>query len=248
MQAEWLTCEAVDLVRGWLEATEDLDDRTGREDLEDLVTDPEGVAFAMRFVDRVMRADDLRTAAEQLRALVRSQPIPRFVSGFNRWGLQAGAVLAPRLPGIVMPLARRRLRAMVGHLVVDARRRPLRRHVRRLRRSGFALNLNLLGEAVLGEAEAERRLEATCGLIDQGEVEYVSVKLSAVASQLNYWDWEGSLDRVRERLRLLLRRASASSPRCSSTWTWRSTTIWNSPWRPSKPSCRSRNSAPRPPG
>ena len=212
MRSEWLTWEAIELVRGWLEATEKLDDRFGREDLEDLVADPDGVAFAMRFVDRVMRADDARTAGQQLRALVRSHPIPRFVSGLNRWGLQAGAALAPLLPGIVMPLARRRLRAMVGHLVVDARRRPLRRHVRRLRKSGFALNLNLLGEAVLGEEEAERRLEATCRLIDQGEVDYVSVKLSAVASQLNPWDWEGSLDRVKERLRVLLQRASASSP------------------------------------
>lgn len=212
MRSKWLTSEAIELVREWLEATEKLDDRSKRGDLEDLVTDPDGVAFAMRFVDRVMRADDARTAAEQLRTLVRSHPIPGFVSGLNRWGLQAGAALAPLLPGIVMPLARRRLRAMVGHLVVDARRRPLERHVRRLRKSGFALNLNLLGEAVLGEVEAERRLEATCRLIDQGQVDYVSVKLSAVASQLNYWDWEGSLDRVKERLRLLLQRASASSP------------------------------------
>ncbi len=33
-----------------------------------------------------------------------------------------------------------------------------------------------------------------------------------MASQLNHWDWDGSLDRVGDRLRLLLRRAAASSP------------------------------------
>ena len=166
----------------------------------------------MRFIDRVMRPDDLRTAAGQLRSLVGSQSIPRFVPVFDRLGLQAGAMLAPLLPGIVMPVAGRRLRSMVGHLVIDARTRPLRRHIRRLRESGFALNLNLLGEAVLGETEAQRRLTATCRLIDQVDVDYVSIKLSAVASQLNYWDWGGSLDRVKERLRLLLRKASDSSP------------------------------------
>ena len=141
-----------------------------------------------------------------------SAPLPPFVSGLNRPGLRLGALLAPTLPRVVMPIARRRLRALVGRLVVDAHPGPLRRHVRRLRRSGFAVNLNLLGEAVLGEAEAGRRLRATCELIDRGEVDYVSVKLSAVASQLDYWDWEGSLDRVTGRLRAILEVAAAAAP------------------------------------
>ena len=166
----------------------------------------------MRLVDRVMRPQDNRTAAEQLSSLVDSSPLPPFVSGLNRWGLRAGAGLAPLLPGIVMPLARWRLRSQVRHLVVDARPGPLQRHVRPLRDSGFALNLNMLGEAVLGEAEAGRRVRAMCELIDRGEVDYVSVKLSSVASQLNYWDWEGSLQRVTGRLRELLRVAAAASP------------------------------------
>ena len=215
MCSDFLTAEAIDLVEEWLEAArsgERAHRRAGRGPLADLVADPEGVGFAMRFVDRVMRPDDDRTAGRQLRALVESGPLPSFVSGLNRPGLRLGARLAPTFPGVVMPIARRRLRSLVGHLVVDARPGPLRRHVRRLRRSGFAVNLNLLGEAVLGEAEAGRRLGATCDLIDQGEVDYVSVKLSAVASQLDYWDWEGSLDRVTEPLRAILQMAAVASP------------------------------------
>ena len=215
MRPDLLTTEAIDLVREWLAATgpdEDQPARTQLGALADMIGDPGGVSFAMRFVDRVMRPDDHRTAAVQLRALVGSSPLPAFISGSNRWGLRFGARLAPLVPGLVMPIARRRMRSLVGHLVIDARPRQLRRHIRRLRESGYALNLNLLGEAVLGEAEAERRLQATCELIEQGEVDYVSVKLSAVASQLNYWDWEGSVRRVKERLRVLLRRASVSSP------------------------------------
>ena len=215
MRPDVLTTEAIDLVREWLAAAgpdEGQPARTQLGALADLIGDPGGVSFAMRFVDRVMRPDDHRTAAVQLRALVGSSPLPAFISGSNRWGLRFGARLAPLVPGLVMPLARRRMRSLVGHLVIDSRPRQLRRHVRRLRESGYALNLNLLGEAVLGEAEAEKRLQGICELIKQGEVDYVSVKLSAVASQLNYWDWEGSVCRVKERLRVLLGTASVSSP------------------------------------
>ncbi|MCE2526652.1 MAG: bifunctional proline dehydrogenase/L-glutamate gamma-semialdehyde dehydrogenase [Actinomycetia bacterium] len=215
MSSDTLGVESIELVREWLAAalsSEEPGNRTPGGALKDLIADPAAAAFAMRFVDRVMRPDDDRTAAQQLHSLVESSPLPDFVSGLNRWGLRLGAAMAPLLPGIVMPIARRRLRWLVGHLVIDARPRRLRRHLRRLRKAGYALNLNLLGEAVLGEAEADRRLQATCGLIGKGEVDYVSVKLSAVASQLNYWDWEGSLCRVKERLRVLLRAASVSSP------------------------------------
>ena len=215
MCSAFLAAEAIELVREWLAASRSGDgqeSRAGRRALQDLVRDPGGVRFAMRLVDRVMRPQDNRTAAEQLSSLVDSSPLPPFVSGLNRWGLRAGAGLAPLLPGIVMPLARWRLRSQVRHLVVDARPGPLQRHVRPLRDSGFALNLNMLGEAVLGEAEAGRRVRAMCELIDRGEVDYVSVKLSSVASQLNYWDWEGSLERVTGRLRELLGVAAAASP------------------------------------
>ncbi len=214
MGSDFLAAEAIELVRVWLTAARDGDgreNRTGRA-LRDLVGDPGGVRFAMRLVDRVMRPQDNRTAAEQLGALVDASPLPPFVSGLNRWGLRMGARLAPLLPAIVMPLARWRLRSHVRHLVVDARPGPLQRHVRPLRDSGFALNLNMLGEAVLGEAEAERRLRGICELIERGEVDYVSVKLSSIASQLNYWDWEGSLERVTGRLRELLGVAAAAAP------------------------------------
>ena len=56
MHSDFLTAEAIDLVEKWLEAARRGDrarNRAGRGPLADLVADPEGVSFAMRFVDRV---------------------------------------------------------------------------------------------------------------------------------------------------------------------------------------------------
>ena len=100
----------------------------------------------------------------------------------------------------MVPLARRRLKALVGHLVVDASGRSLGRRLAAARAAGFRLNLNLLGEAVLGDDEADRRLARTLDLIRRPDVDYVSVKASSVASQLVPWDLEGSRDRLVERL------------------------------------------------
>ncbi|MDD7965181.1 proline dehydrogenase family protein [Actinomycetospora lemnae] len=170
-----------------------------------LMHDPAGVDFTLRFVDRVARPEDDEVAARELARLAGPRaPLPAFMEGRDRALLRAGALAAPRAPRVVVPLARRRLRALVGHLIVSldgrAGGRGLTRRLAQAREEGFRLNLNLLGEAVLGEDEADRRLERTMELLRRDDVDYVSVKASSVASQLVPWDLEGSRDRLVERL------------------------------------------------
>lgn len=212
-----LADDAVALVVDWLRAARDAETdetRARTAQLHALVDDPDGIGFTMQFVDRVVRPDDNAIAAAQLHALVvgsdgHRAPLPRFLGRIDRLLLRAGAHLAPRLPRLVMPLARRRMRQIVGHLVVDADPAALETHLGARRDAGFDLNVNLLGEAVLGEEEAALRLQRTIDLLGDGHVDYVSVKISAVASQLNHWAWDDSLDRIGAALRTILRAAAA---------------------------------------
>ncbi len=213
--ADGLAEETVELVARWLDRAKQIEtksDRATSGQLNELIEDPDGVAFTMAFVDRVVRPDDNGAAADQLASLIERGKLPAFLSPLDRIMLRAGAVVAPRLPSVVMPIARRRMRMIVGHLVADARRDQMAKHLAHRRAEGYALNVNLLGEAVLGEAEADRRLERTANLLDQPDVDYVSVKVSAVASQINPWDFDEGVERVADRLRDLFRRAAASNP------------------------------------
>src|SRR6478735_11573425 len=89
---------------------------------------------------------------------------------------------------------------MVGQLVVDARPEKLGSAIQTLRERGARLNLNLLGEAVLGEKEALRRLEGIHELVRRPDVDYVSVKVSAIASHISMWAFDEVVDKVVERL------------------------------------------------
>lgn len=213
--ANSLADSAVELVRSWLVRADEVEtsaDRKTMEQLEGVVTDPDGVAFVMQFVDRVVRPDDNRVAAAQLASVVATSTLPSFLSPIDKVLLRAGAIVGPRLPAIVMPLARRRMRSIVGHLVAPAERDKLAKHLAAKRNDGFALNVNLLGEAVLGEREAKRRLDELLGLLDQPDIDYVSVKISAVASQLNHFAHDDSLQRVTDRLRVLVDKAASVQP------------------------------------
>ncbi|RMH78793.1 MAG: aldehyde dehydrogenase, partial [Actinomyces sp.] len=213
--AELLVDEAIELVERWLVEADRVQRRAERrvaERLHGLVTDPDGVAFTMRFVDRVVRPESDRVAAHQLHELVAEHRLPAFLGPLDRTLLRTGAGLAPHLPRLVMPLARRRLRALVGHLVVDADDPSLAARLEPLRADGFRLNVNLLGEAVLGEREARRRRDEALRLLAQPDVDYVSVKVSGIVSQLAPWDHEGSIARVSRRLRPLYEAAAATDP------------------------------------
>ncbi|MGI9608463.1 MAG: bifunctional proline dehydrogenase/L-glutamate gamma-semialdehyde dehydrogenase [Acidimicrobiales bacterium] len=213
--ADGLVETAIDLVSTWLKRADELetaDERATMAQLEGVIVDPDGVDFVMRFVDRVVRPDDNRVAADQLASIVADHRLPGFLSTIDRTLLRAGAKLGPILPGVVMPLARRRMRSIVGHLVAPAEPGRLEAHLAVQREHGYALNVNLLGEAVLGEREATRRLDELLAVVDQPDVDYVSVKVSAVASQLNHFAHEASLARIIDRVRVLIDQAARVAP------------------------------------
>jgi len=114
---------AVATVDHWLRAArahETARSRRTMRRLRGMVHDPGALAFVMDFIDRVARPDDDRAGARQLHAVVVGRALPPFLGRLDRLMLRAGARIGPALPGIVMPLARRRMRAIVGHLVAPA--------------------------------------------------------------------------------------------------------------------------------
>ncbi len=178
--------------------------------LAEVLKDTSGLNFTIGFVDRVIRPEDTKVAAKNLSQL--ADQTPTFLPWYMRAAVRLGGRLAPALPWIVVPVARRVLREMVAHLIVDARPNHLTKAISELKGdSSVRLNINLLGEAVLGDAEADARLEGTRELLARDDVDYVSIKVSSVVSSLNMWAFDEMVERVSERL-LPLYKFAASSP------------------------------------
>ncbi|KDA06889.1 1-pyrroline-5-carboxylate dehydrogenase [Microbacterium sp. CH12i] len=190
--------QSVELARRWVaEAAEaEVDPAAAR--LADVLQDENGLPFTLGFVDGVMRPESLAAAAAQLQRI--APIVPDFLPWYLRGAVRVGGGLAPVLPSPIVPIARRVLRDMVGHLVVDARPAKLGPAIAKIRESGARLNLNLLGEAVLGEAEAKRRLNGIHDLIRRDDVDYVSVKVSSVISHISMWAFDDVVETVAERL------------------------------------------------
>lgn len=202
------TAEVAALVQRWLAESETHPVEPAAQRLSEVLKDPNGLAFTVGFVDGVMRPEDLRVAGRALADL--SEITPSLLPGYLRAAIRTGGFWAPKLPGVVVPISRRVLRAMVGHLVLDATPSKLGPAIAKLRKTGNRLNLNLLGEAVLGEREAGRRLQGTYDFLARKDVDYVSIKVSSVVSQLSMWSFDEAVADVVTKLTPLYELAATS--------------------------------------
>ena len=200
---------SIALVDKWVSEAAKLKENKSSQRLSGLLKDPNGLDFAVGFIDGVIRPEDIRVAATnlyQLRTLT-----PRFLPWPLRALLGLGANLAPLLPWPVIPIARMVLRSFVSHLVIDASQSKFRRATRKLGLDA-TLNVNLLGEAVLGHAEADKRLSHVAEILSRPETEYVSVKVSAIVAPHSPWAFDQTVQEVIERLTPLYKIA-ADSPK-----------------------------------
>lgn len=206
-QARALAAETIALVRHWLTEASKVPVDASAQQLAGVLKDPNGLEFTVGFVDGVVRPEDLNVAARNLAAL--APKVPAFLPWYMRSAVQLGGTMAPVLPQVVIPIARKVLREMVGHLIVDATDAKLGPAIAKIRKDGINLNVNLLGEAVLGEHEASRRLEGTHTLLARPDVDYVSIKVSSTVAPHSPWAFDEAVEHVVEKLTPLFQRAAS---------------------------------------
>ncbi|MEY9778562.1 proline dehydrogenase family protein [Arthrobacter sp. MW3 TE3886] len=207
LEAAALAEDTIALVRHWLTEAAKVPVDASAEQLAGVLKDPNGLDFTVGFVDGVVRPEDLQVAARNLAAL--APKVPAFLPWYMRSAVRLGGTMAPVLPQVVIPVARRVLREMVGHLIVDATDAKLGPAIAKIRKDGIKLNVNLLGEAVLGEHEASRRLEGTHALLSRPDVDYVSIKVSSTVAPHSAWAFDEAVEHVVEKLTPLFARAAS---------------------------------------
>ena len=179
-------------------------ERADRRRFARLLRDHEAIDVTMALTDDVMRTgalDTLRRAAR--RASVRG------FGPINALGLRLLARCSRVAPSLALRAVHSRVRSLSRELILDATPAKLQRHLLLRKRQGVQLNVNVLGEAVLGQREADERLARVLEMTRRDDVTYVSVKISSIVSQLTTIDHAGSSERVAAQLRILYRVAMA---------------------------------------
>ena len=194
---------ARDLLTAALAGTTRKERRASRR-LGKLLADDDGRDLILDLTDQVLRIRDRKRAARRLRDLV-AQGAPASLSPIDRLGLRMLGVIAPYAPSVAERAVNWRVNQETTGVILPGEDAPLTRYLARRRADGFRLNVNVLGESILGDDEAAARFDLVASRIRRPDVDYVSIKISALCANLDVLAWDDSLDRVTERLAALYR-------------------------------------------
>ncbi|GIW99538.1 MAG: hypothetical protein KatS3mg111_2871 [Pirellulaceae bacterium] len=182
-------------------------ERRQQAELDRMVRNPRDKATLIQLTDQAFRSSRAARAADQLIHILDVQGIPRFFSPIERTMLRGFQSFGGYLPGVAVPLVKEKMRHETANVILPAEPETLARHLQQRRREGVRMNLNLLGEAILGEGEAQRRLEAYLAALQMPEIECVSIKISTLYSQISPLAREETIRTLSHRLELLYRAA-----------------------------------------
>ncbi len=182
-------------------------ERSRQKQLAGMIADPHGKIFTSYMADQCFRSKDTARVADQLIYLINKFGIPKYLSPFKRLQLKIFTVLGRPLSAFMIPAMAFVLRKETEEVILPGEGHKLGLHITRRHRQGVRINLNHLGEAILGEEEALQRLQLYIDDLAKKEIEYVSIKISTIYSQLNLLAWDNTVHILCERLRKLYRAA-----------------------------------------
>ncbi|MCA9234133.1 MAG: proline dehydrogenase family protein [Planctomycetales bacterium] len=183
-------------------------ERRQQAELDRMIGAPDDKATLMQMTDQAFRARLPQRAADQLIHILDVQGVPRFFSTLDRTLLRGFQSFGGYLPGVAMPLVKEKMREETANVVLPAEQELLAEHLHERRREGVRMNVNFLGEALLGEREAQRRLQSYLQALARPEIEVISVKISTIYSQIAPLARRHTVEVLCDRLELLFRAAA----------------------------------------
>jgi RHH-type proline utilization regulon transcriptional repressor/proline dehydrogenase/delta 1-pyrroline-5-carboxylate dehydrogenase len=183
-----------------------------QEQLTRLMRDPVGKAFTTAMTDECFRSSNPKRIADQMIYLLGALGIPQYLDWFKRSELFAFRSVGPTLAQFLVPFAMKALRKQTETVILPGEHTLLTKHLKERKAQGIRQNLNHLGEAILSEAEAKKRLHTYLEDLKNPDIDYMSVKISTIFSQINLLAFDETVDAIAERLRKLYKAAMENDP------------------------------------
>ena len=156
-----------------------------------MVTTPSDKKFIVRMLDETSQIRDRQKLAVRVKELIDQYGIPKFLDPMDHalfWMYQKFAY-TPLFNWAAVPIIKWRLRRDTSRVIINAARPSLTEHLATRFDQHIGQNVNLLGEVVLGNEEADKRYHSYLEALKEPDINYISVKISGIYAQthaLNY--------------------------------------------------------------
>ncbi|WP_201030182.1 proline dehydrogenase family protein, partial [Campylobacter fetus] len=165
-----------------------------------LLLNPQNKVMLIELLDRSFRCKDKKSSFELIQYTLNKYGIADFFTSYERFLLLAFLNLGKFMPDISVPFFISHLRNETKDMVLDANEHSLKKHIELRNEDNITLNINLIGEEVLSEAESLYRIQKYEEAIKSKYITYISIKITTIFSQINIIDFEYSKKEIVKRL------------------------------------------------
>ena len=195
----------------WIEADKQihLDEKKQAEEFARMVKDPKSRAVFMTLTDQVFRMSRDAEVLNKFVNILVQHGVPSFFGFRDKTLLQSLKIFGPWLPSILSPpivwMILAVMRYKTRNVIIQGEEKSLRLYIQSCKTAGLKINLNHLGDRVLGEREALRHLDDYISGLKNPGVSSVSVKISTLFSQADTVVRDHTISVVLDRLAALVK-------------------------------------------
>ena len=171
------------------------------ERVKPILNSPKSKNFLIRLMDVAFRSKDYAKTSDYVLDLFDKYPEHgRIFSAFEKILVGLYKTIGRFFPGISIPLMHKQVMQVTGPILFFVGDSKFKKHAKRREKEDVKLNVNLIGEALIGEQEAADRIVNYKSLLNQADVNYISIKISTIYSQISSLAFEHTVDTLIEKL------------------------------------------------
>lgn len=165
-----------------------------------MLKNPMNKIFLIELLDQSFRSKDPHRVADQLEYIFDKYQNIDFFSEFEQILIWLFRDVGIYVSSVSVPLFINYLRNDISSIVIQGEDPVLAKHMKSRRDEGTRVNINVIGEVVHSEAEANRRVEKYIAFLENPDIDYLSLKISNMFSQIIPHAHEHNVTRIAKQL------------------------------------------------
>lgn len=165
-----------------------------------LIQNPSDKTLLSKMLDETSQIHNSKKLALRIKILIKQYGIPQFLSPTDTFLFKLFISFGYRFYFIAVPIIKYRLRSDTSKVIINEKASFLNHHLSERRQQKIGQNVNLLGEVVLGDGEADHRYNHYLDALKDPQINYISIKISGIYAQINPLDYAQNKIELCERL------------------------------------------------
>lgn len=165
-----------------------------------LIQNPNDKILLSKLLDESSQIHSNKILSRRMKILLEHYGIPEFFSKTDTLLIRLFTSFGYLFDFIAVPIFKRRLRSDTSKVIINEKKSFLNHHLLERRKQKIGQNVNLLGEVVLGDGEADHRYYHYLEALKDPQINYISIKISGIYAQINPLNYAQNKIELCERL------------------------------------------------